>query len=67
MVVRLQLCLGQGLGQFFDGRGAPLGGAQAALLSLLARVGCWQLKQALSRVPRAGLLISNSASEMEPI
>lgn len=56
-----------GVGAVFDGRGALLGGAQAACLSFLARVGCWQLKQALSRVPRAGLLISNSATEMEPI
>lgn len=50
MVVRLQLCLCQGLGQLFDGRGTPLGDDQAALPSLLARVSCWKLKlkQALS-------------------
>ena len=67
MVVGLQLPLGKVLGNLFDGRSALSGGDQAAFPSLLARVGCWQLKQASSRVLQAGLLISNSATELEPI
>ena len=34
--------------------------------SLWANVSCWQLKQASSRVLPSGLLISNSAMELEP-